>query len=122
MQSVQFFNSHRCKVTVSVFLCFVYSMIFSYHLKNRNSLLPNEQHFELNPDPHMIKICAVEKKHKVFCCFVLSLPLKAIQGQNPVACIHNEDDMERTWYFRQSFQKNPYKGKKKHLMLNSFLI
>lgn len=60
----------------------------------------------------MIKICAVEKKHKVFCCFVLSLPLKAIQGQNPVAFVHNKYDIERIWYFRQSFQKNPYKGKK----------
>ena len=44
----------------------------------------------------MIEICAVEKKHKVVCCFVLSLPLKAIQGQNPVACVHNEYDIERT--------------------------
>ena len=69
---------------------------FSYHLRNRDSSLPNEQHFELNPDPNMIEICAVEKKHKVFCCFVLSLPLKAIQGQNPVACVHNEYDIERT--------------------------
>lgn len=87
-----------------IFLYFV-DYDFSYHLRNRNSSLPNEQHFELNPDPNMIKIGAIGKKHKVFCCLVLSFPLKAIQGQNPIACTHNEYDIERTWHFRQSFSE-----------------
>lgn len=105
MRSAPVFNSQSWQCSCQCFPLLHLLYDFSYHLRNRNPLLPNEQHFELSPDPHMIKICAVEKKHKVFCCFVLSGPLKAIQGQNPVACVHIEDDTERTWYFRQRAQK-----------------
>jgi hypothetical protein len=56
----------------------------------------------------------------VLLCSVSSL--ESHPRAEAVACIHNEDSIERTWYFRQSFQKNPYKGKEKHLMLNSSLI